>query len=127
MTATKSKKVATESKSTKAATNGKAEDSNRLRVFKALNSGRAHTDSSLRVAIGMAPANGQLGVILRGEIAAGRVKAVEEFRNGQEDQRGFNVYYLTAKGKKHLEAGKVDSWAVEKHLVAVGRGAKFGD
>ena len=92
-----------------------SEVSNRVLVFKALlrNPGGL-TASQLYGRIRMEPSNGQMGVILRGEIKAGRLRVVDD-----EDGR---MHYVTALGKRHLGAGRIDDWAREKHLVALGRG-----
>ena len=103
----------------KAATAGKPSASNRLLVFRALRKAAGGlTSTQLRKKIGMPEGHGQMGVILRGEIACGRVR-VEEHADEDGTER---LYFLTAKGRQHADDGKVDSFAKEKHLAAVGRG-----
>ncbi len=110
------KKVAKAKPKAKAAPTG---PSNRLLVFKALKrnpDGLSSTD--IRAKIEMDSENGQLGVILRGEIIGKRITM------GKLDESRPNLllYKLTALGLKHLEASTVDSWAKEKNLVTKGRG-----
>lgn len=92
--------------------------SNRLLVFKALRKAPGLTSTALRKKIGMPEGHGQMGVILRGEIICGRIR-VEEHADEDGTER---LYFLTAKGKQHCDDGKVDSFAKERHLAAVGRG-----
>lgn len=96
----------------------KAGPSNRHLMFQALHRNADGLSSAeLRTKIGMSPSNGQFGVMIRGEIAAKRIR-VER----QDLDTGIAlVYFLTALGHKHATEGKVDSVSKEKHLVAAGR------
>jgi hypothetical protein len=89
--------------------------SNRLRVFKALAKAApvGLPAGQLREQIGMSPANGALGVILRGEMAGKRIK-----RQNREDAA---YYTLSEKGLAALEAGEVDSGARALGLLKAGR------
>lgn len=93
----------------------------RKHIFEVLAKHDSLTGPDIRKAVGMSPGSGQLGIVLRGEIAAKRVKAT------LHDVDGIDTHYysLTARGRKHLEQGKVESYAKEKGLVAVGRGTKL--
>ncbi len=92
----------------------------RLHIFEVIAKHGELTGPDIREAVGMSSGSGQLGIVLRGEIAAKRIKAT------MHDVYGVDTAYysLTAKGKKHLEQGKIESYAKEKGLVAVGRGTK---
>ena len=99
------------------ATEAKVKKSNRLLVFQALARSGELTNLQIRKAIGMADNNGQLGVILRGEIIAGAIQSERHDTNGED-----TIFYsLTAKGKERYEKGTVDSYAKEHHLAARGR------
>jgi hypothetical protein len=109
---------------------------NRTAVFRALAKAGAEGlgEGEIRVRIGMSRNNGQLGVILRGEIAGKRVKADErqvepaDVRVGDPWRKVFVTRYtLTDKGKKALEEGTVDGGAREMGLLAKGRAWEHRD
>jgi ParB-like chromosome segregation protein Spo0J len=92
-------------------------DSNRVKTFTALaKHPSGMTRGELAKALGLRPNNGGLGRILRGERCARRIKREDDPRGGPD-----KYYYLTAKGGKHLQEGKVDSYAREQRLHLVGR------
>lgn len=93
--------------------------SNRHAIFKVLAKVKTGlTTDQIRTKIGMAKSNGQLGVILRGEVEGKRLKAIEEFPT---EGHVILIYKLTALGRKHLEEDKIDSYAKENGFVALGR------
>lgn len=95
--------------------------SNRLLVFQALRRG-ALPRGKLCDEIGMDRGHGQMGIILRSEVAHGRIKKGVQDNDGKDE----TVYSLTAKGRKHLDEGKIDSYSKEHRLVAVGRNEEKG-
>lgn len=93
--------------------------SNRHAVFIALNKYKnGLTTDQIRSKIKMDKANGQLGVILRGEVEGGRMRVTEEYPS---EGRTVLIYKLTALGRKHLEKDMIDSYAKENGFVALGR------
>lgn len=119
--AAKSGKTAAKAKAGKTAkTTKKSGPSNRLLVFQALRGSDGKTKQEIAKAIKMDPNNGQLGVILRGEVKAQRLKAVPY----DVDGRDVLYFVLSARGAEHLKKDLVDAWAKEHDLVAKGRGEK---
>lgn len=98
----------------------KNQPSNRVAMFRhlclAVNS-EGLTATEIRTKIDMLPSNGQLGVLLRGELSSKRIRAERQ----DLDDGTKLVYFPTALGRKHYEEGKIDSFARERHLVAQGR------
>mgnify|MGYP001611761868 CR=1 FL=1 len=93
----------------------------RLQIFKALaRDAEGLTAPQLRRKLNIPPESGQLGVILRGEMVAGRIRS--ETREGLEKGNDV-VYLLTAKGRRHFQAGTIDSYAREHLLVAIAKRA----
>lgn len=92
--------------------------SNRLAVYRVL-SRTTHglTAAEIRKKIRMAPENGQLGVILRGEVAAGRILVSVRDVEG----RDVTHYRLSANGRRALEGGTVDDDSRRLGLVRLGR------
>lgn len=89
---------------------------NRVKFFQTLaRNPKGLTGAQITEKLGMKPGHGQIGIFLRGELTAKRIKSLKETETGPL------VYSLTALGKKHLEEGKVDSFGREKHLVQLGR------
>jgi hypothetical protein len=107
------RKLKTAAKRAAAEPKKKRDKSNRLKVFEALSKSDGLKNTELRKKIGMSEENGQLGVILRGEITKKRILA--------KDYDGVIYYSLSALGKNHLGKGIVDSWSRENHLVLEGR------
>jgi hypothetical protein len=95
--------------------------SQRLRVFQKIAASRfGLRRQDIRRLAGLTKNSGMLSVILLGETKARRIRCRQE-----EDPYGVvhTLYSLTALGRKHLEEGRVDSWARELRLRELGRGS----
>jgi len=94
-------------------------ESGRMRLFKVLAKLPEHSDGiSLREIykrLNVPYGSGQPPILLRGEVTAKRVRCQ------LDPDTDAKVYRLTALGREHLKAGKVNSYSREKHLVALGR------
>ncbi len=90
--------------------------STRMRLFKALKRYPAGlTPNQIKDKTGMLPKSGHLSVLLVEELESKRIRREEHMvATGRgNDEKKIIVYVLTAKGKKDLEAGKIDgnTWA----------------
>lgn len=91
--------------------------SKRRLMFEALGNSPL-TSKQLSDAIGNRRVNGGVAILLRSELAAGRIRKEPVPGKGNRD---INLYELTAKGERHLLENCVDSWAKDNHLLQVGR------
>ena len=97
----------------------KKKESLRLRFFRVLAKHEQVTFTQLYGLLGLKPGHGSVGVLVRSETKAGRVLGRLDVTG---DGREVRYYRLSALGKRHLEEGKVDDYALAKRLDSVGRG-----
>jgi hypothetical protein len=95
-------------KSAKVKSGPLTEGSTRTRLFRALAKFPGISAAKIKEKTGMLPNSGHLNVLLGEEIEAKRIRVEEHEPQEDNSDRSRLCYFLTAKGKKDLEQGKVD-------------------